>query len=380
LMPAALAITIYLLSVPVRGKKFTHYLLWPVIWFISGTFSSILTYGLFIKITHYIIPFYNPVMHYGFLKFKLWPNEAFALGLIPGIILLSIPVIGLILAASLRKIQRMHWIRIFALLSILGIYFVGSTIVSIRAGGGFDLHNYDTFVLLLLIIGCYWGLGAVGSDLTELELAKPLLNNRFVLLGLLVVPVYFALMNIPARTNYSAQEANDSIQHLRMVLRDADTSKGPVLFIDYRHLLVFHMIDAESLFIPYEKIELMEMAMANNSAYRDGFWRAIENQEFSIIISEIHVDSYQDENKPFGYENNVWFEDVSYPILNNYVPIYLNHDLRLGVYIPTPLIDAESLFIPYEKIELMEMAMANNRPSGSILGFYKGTGIFYDCF
>jgi len=74
--------------------------------------------------------------------------------------------------------------------------------------------------------------------------------------------------------------------------------------------------------------------MANNHSYRDQFLENIMSHKFSIIISEIHADSYQSENAPFGYENNVWFDDVSFPILKYYRIIYKNEVLNLGIYAP----------------------------------------------
>jgi len=333
-MPAVLAVTIYLLSVPVTGKKITRYLLWPVIWLISGALTSFLTYGLFIKLSHYVIPFYNPDMHYDFFRFKLWPNEAFALGLILGITLLSIPVIALVSAVGLKRVRGVHWIRSFILLGILGIFFVGSTIISMHAGGGFDLHNYDTFVLILFVIGSYWGMGAVGFDKSEAGLSKPLLDKRFVLLGLLFVPVFFALKSIPARTNRPEQEARNAIQQVQSFVLETDTNKVPILFIDYHHLLVYRTISSESIYFPYEKIDLMEMAMANNGPYLAQFWRDVQKQRFSLIISEVMVDSKQDINSPFGYENNVWSENLSYPILKYYQPVYVNRIVGLAIYAP----------------------------------------------
>ncbi|MGA2490073.1 MAG: hypothetical protein ABSF99_07780, partial [Anaerolineales bacterium] len=172
LMPAVLAVSMYFLLVPMPSKKILHYFLWPVIWFISGTLASLLTYGFFIKISNYVIPFFNSNMHYAFFRARLWPNKDFRLGLIPGIVLLSAPLMVLISALYARIIRKVHWIRLFALLCILGIFFVGSTIVSIRAGGGFDLHNYDTFGLIWLLIGCYFGFGTVGLDKSESNTPK----------------------------------------------------------------------------------------------------------------------------------------------------------------------------------------------------------------
>jgi hypothetical protein len=78
----------------------------------------------------------------------------------------------------------------------------------------------------------------------------------------------------------------------------------------------------------------MEMAMARNQVYFESFSDKIQRQEFSVIISEIHVDSSQDLFSPFGYENNTWVENVSQIILKYYRCIYKNEDIGIGVYEP----------------------------------------------
>jgi hypothetical protein len=161
-----------------------------------------------------------------------------------------------------------------------------------------------------------------------------LVDNRFVLLGLLSIPLLFALSNIPARTKWPIQAAQDSIQQLQSIIQATDTSKGPILFIDDRHLLAYHMIPNVELYMPYEKIELMEMAMANNNPYLNQFWKNIEKQKFSLIVSEKLQLAKQDINLPWGYENNVWVAGVSDPILRYYQLIYSGPGF--AIYIPLP--------------------------------------------
>ena len=321
-MPALLVVTIYFLSVPVTGRKLFRYLLWPFIWCISGTLVSLITYYLFIKLSNHVIPFFNLNMHYGFFRFKLWPNNAFKLGLIPGVILLSAPIIGIVLVELSRIIRKVHWIRWSALVIILVVLFVGSTIVSLRAGGGFDLHNYDTFALILFVFGIYCGLGAVRLDKLDSSLPRPLLDNRFVLIGLLSVPMFFALGSIHAPKDLPVQEAKDSIQQLQTIIQETNGRKSPILFIDNRHLLVYNTVPPVELYMPYEKIDLMEMAMANNNPYLNQFWEDIKGHKFSLIVSEKLQLAKQDINSPLGYENNVWVASVSDPILRYYRPIY----------------------------------------------------------
>ena len=98
------------------------------------------------------------------------------------------------------------------------------------------------------------------------------------------------------------------------------------------------MISKMPIYVPYDKIELMEMAMARNSAYGQKFSADIKEQKFSLIISEVlpkWLKPY--EKNKFDrdwYENNVWVDVVSTPVLAYYTPIYTNQDLGFAIYAP----------------------------------------------
>ena len=102
-------------------------------------------------------------MTYGFSRLKLWPNDGYSLGLIPGIVLITLPVVVIVLHTIWHH-KGIHWIRLAFAASLLAILGTGSTIVGLRSGGGYDLHNYDTLLLIILIIGLHFGLGAVSGD------------------------------------------------------------------------------------------------------------------------------------------------------------------------------------------------------------------------
>lgn len=334
-MPAIIAVLLYLLVEPVGRKKLVHYMKWPAVWMLAGLLMSGLTYWLFIKITQYPIIFFNPQMRYPFFNSRLWPNSSFNLGLLPGIGLVSLPLLFLMLPVLLKWFRSMHWLRSVLIIGILAVFFTGSTYISRRAGGGYDLHNYDTFILLLFITGFYAGFRFIIFDRSEEEASAPVLYNAIALAILVVIPVAFSIRKAHAGPPKLSQEQTSLLlAQLSDVIGNVEPSQGPILFIDQRQLIVYHMIPGVRLYQPYDKIELMEMAMANNHSYRDEFRHVIESHTFPIIISEVHADAYQNSEAQFGYESNVWFDDVSFPILKNYQRIYLNVDAGIGVYEP----------------------------------------------
>ncbi len=160
-------------------------------------------------------------MEYHYFSFKLWPNAGYSLGLIPGMVLLSLPLGSLILWGTWKKGKRIHWLRLVALVAILVILFVGSTIVSLRSGGGFDLHNYDTFILILFLVGLFLGMDAV-----RMEAGPPVKEIRWmeqpiVLSLLLFVPLYFLLRDLPTQFVLDEQKAFTFISEMNTMLHDS---------------------------------------------------------------------------------------------------------------------------------------------------------------
>ena len=163
IMPACVAILLYLLTKPFSGKNIWRYLGWPLVYLVTGGLASFGSYLIFIKASGYVIPFLDPRMHYAYLPYKLWPNDGFV-GLLPGILLMCLPLLGVNLYTIWKNKNQLHWLRWSAIAGILLLFFAGSTLVSLRAGGGYDLHNYDSLLLLMFMCTCFFGLQAVSQD------------------------------------------------------------------------------------------------------------------------------------------------------------------------------------------------------------------------
>jgi hypothetical protein len=334
-MPACIALLLYLLTLRVGQQRIGKYLKWPILWMLAGVCASCTAYYLFIRTAHYPAIFFNSTMHYGFFTFKLWPNIALKPGLILGITIISLPLLFLAAPVFWKSFRRLHWLRSITIIGILAVFFVGSTYVSLRAGGGFDLHNYDTFMILLFILGVYASFNDILFDREGEDKEAPSFFPAVALAINVVIPVSFAILHFHAPSLMMTREQSSAVlAQLVDIVEDVEPSQGPVLFIDQRQLLVYRLIPPVAAYQPYEKVELMEMAMANVLSYRDAFYSKIESHTYPVIISEIHVDAYQNPKAPFGYENNVWNDAVSSPILKYYRPIYVNKVVGIGVYAP----------------------------------------------
>lgn len=338
IMPAALAVLFHLLIVPFSEKLFWRYLKWPFVYMVLGGASSFAVYFAFIKKFDYVIPFINPKMDYAYPLYKLWPNTGF-IGLIPGISIICIPLLTLIFYVVWKYWRNILWVRLLGIGCVLLVFFLGSVLVSLRAGGGYDFHNFDSLLLLLFICGCFFGLDAITLDMSVGLRIAPL-ASRGVLAAVLIIPVLFAYSQVQGFPQRSNVQSEQTLQDIRQILQtwDDDSDDHPILFIDQRQLIVYSMVDEIDIFIPYEKIELAEMAMGMNEEYKSRFVEDLENQKFSLILCEILVPwakRFEPDNfERDWYENNVWVDFVSIPVLRYYYPIYENKDLGIAIYAP----------------------------------------------
>lgn len=332
-MPAITAAILYLVTEAKGAKTILNYVKLPLAWGGLGGLTSMLVYALSTTASG------NPSilateMQYGFFRSKLWPNDGFSLGLLPGIGLAALaPALfcGWILVTNARKI---HWVRTTALLGVLMVLLAGSTYVSLRAGGGYDLHNYDTFLVILMLVTTLLGLGALSPENQSPKQPIAVLANGWAVLALLVIPVFFSARSLPAPWQPDPVQGQQAIQDLNAVLGDYEGSQ-PVLYIDYRHLVLYGLVPTDPILPEYEKIELMEMAMANNRPYFDEFRLRAQQHEFGLIVTATLWDGYKEiDSEPFWYENNVWSDTVAAIILQHYEPIYINRDVNLAVYAP----------------------------------------------
>ncbi len=91
------------------------------------------------------------------LWYRLWPSPTYPVGILPGILLVSLPL-WMVVWQSLRRSpsnqpvwRLVHPIRWIGLFTILLVLFAGGLVVSVKIGGGSNLHNMDAYLSLLLV-------------------------------------------------------------------------------------------------------------------------------------------------------------------------------------------------------------------------------------
>jgi hypothetical protein len=332
-MPAVTAIIIYILQEPFSWKYFWKYIRLPGLWFLISGLGSIIIYYCYLSIAGYPSTFLNSEMKYWYFRSKLFPNSGFSLGLIPGILIISFPILFVIFYLLLKRWKSIRVERYCAIIVILGIFFIGSTFISMRAGGGYDLHNYDTFSVLFFIVFCFLSLGATIPDNLKIN-HDLIINHKWSALILLIVPLWFLYIRVPPSFSYPDENYNEGINKINFYVNKLETDPRPILFIENRQLIVFGFVSSENQFIRYDKNNLMEMAMANNHSYLSQFLSDVESNEFSMIVTDIlYQGKKSPSDDPYWYENNVWASYVAYPIQTYYRQAYQNIDLKFEVYI-----------------------------------------------
>jgi hypothetical protein len=262
---------------------------------------------------------------------RLLPNPTFPMGVLPAIFLVSGPVLALLFLG----LRGLHPLRATGLGSILLVLCAGGILVSTKIGGGSNLHNLDAFLVALLAAGGYAYFGRVSQD--RIGVLRPA-NPSWPLLALAIsIPVLFtigAAGPAPAPNRARAEKALATLEE--MVGAAVDQGGGEVLFISERQLLTFGTLTHIPLVEKYETVFLMEMAMANNASYLNGFYEDLREKRFALIVSDPLRDTFKGSEYSFGEENDIWVARVARPLLESYQRAEVFKGLGVEVLEPKP--------------------------------------------
>jgi hypothetical protein len=334
-VPGTLAAMLYVLEtapsrkVPVLSLS---YLWQPLLYGIGGSLIALGAYWI------YIVNSGNPVDQFSssftsaLLWDRLWPNSAFPLGILPGILLVSLPLVAAIWLRVSRKGEGLDLWRALGIAAVLVIFFAGGLVVSVKIGGGTNLHNMDAYMVLLLVLAAGVVSGAYAILATKNP--KPMTVPASLIAAAVAIPVWFAIsvgqpLQVPTR-----QDAETVRAQIQVLANQALENGTQVLFISQRHLLTFNQIDNVPLIFEYEKLFLMEMAISGNDAYLSEFQKEIDQQRFGLIVTDPLYNNIVDETQDtLAAENNAWVRHVSRTILCAYEPVatYSNPPVQLLV-------------------------------------------------
>ena len=289
------------------------------------------------------------------LWYRLFPNATYGYGILLGLFLAVAPLVAVLIYLSRTRRWTLNgWQKLAIILPLLAFLVVG-LIVSVKIGGGGDLHNMDMFIIGLLFAGVIvWNQS--GAEWIAESGASPLWV-RLVLLFMVVFPAYqpmkflapnevveedtpwvMTLADIPPLGPFPEllPYENVSTKALNDIRREVELAapNGEILFMDQRQLLTFGYITGIPLVPEYDKKVLINEALSANSQYFKGFYQDLASHRFSLIITHPLHEKIQTDSDQFGEENNAWVEWVSAPLLCFYEPLDTLKKVKIQLLVP----------------------------------------------
>jgi hypothetical protein len=330
-VPAMPAIMLDLLEEPLRrAGNLWRYLVKPAIWAVFGIAAALLGQAFYIAISgNSDLAAFGSSLTSDLLWYRLWPNDTYTFGVIPGTILASLPALVLLYQLLRGRLHEFHPLRILGLAAMLLVLLAGGLVVSTKIGGGGDLHNMDAYLAMLGLIVIALVGGQVETDASpRASFAKP----GWVLLAFLVViPAGLAFLRVQAPIRYKPAQAERDLAQLRAATQEYSRS-GEVLFMYERHLLTFGMIPGIPVVRDYEVVTLMEMAISGNQPYLEKFQRDIDTHRFAAIV--MRPSNLEVTTGDFVEENNAWNSLVAFPVYCEYEPVLTLESSNTQVYVP----------------------------------------------
>lgn len=317
-VPAMIAAVLYVLETPMRGKTLWSYLWKPALWGAAGVLTAFVFQRFYVAISGVadVRYFYTSVGSF-LLWYRMFPNATYSPGLLLAAILTSLPVwIVLYLAVQSQK-RAIHPLRLGLLAAALAALFAGGLLVSLKIGGGADLHNMDAYFVLLLVVASSL---VFGRHHREDDAPPQPMSLHWLVALALCIPLLLPQIqtDVVLARGFDKSRTQSVLDALQERVDQVNAEGGEVLFITQRHLISMGMLNNVTLIPEYEREDLMEMAMADNVAYLLKFRSEIEDQRFALIVVDPLNPVIMSSERSFAEENNVWVRRVARVILCNY--------------------------------------------------------------
>lgn len=333
-VPGILAAVLYFLEISYGdSKSWAHYLWKPATWFFVGTavaFGVNSLYnswsGNFIKGGQFASSLTSDL-----LWNRLLPNSTYPMGILLAAFLASAPLVLIIVLALRRHGETIHPLRLAGIFTAMTVLLLGGLVVSVKIGGGADLHNLDAFFVLLMLVGSYFYLRRWAPETSEALSA--LTFHPVVLIFAVVIPVWFILQSGGPLFEWDQTTAIQAVNGIRVQTEQVTQKHGEVLFISQRQLLALQMV-AVPLVPEYEQDYLMEMVMSHNHAYLNRFQADLQAHRFGMIVSDSYTGSIQKSDLAWAAENNLWVQEVVRPLNCYYDVAEEFKDQGIVLYVP----------------------------------------------
>jgi hypothetical protein len=231
---------------------------------------------------------------------------------------------------------KIHWIRKTAIGILIFLFLLGGIVVSSKIGGGNNLHNFDGYLILLMICDLYFVINGVQGD-KKLEGIGMDALRRIVLIGICLQAGWIVLY-LPGlsdlKTLSSAEAEVDHIQGLVDTVKNND--QRPVLFIYQTQLIATKTIKGALPVANMDNVALQDFAISNSPSLLSDYYEGISKQTWSMILMPpIFSENIKNAGFVFGEENNAWITYIAKPLLCSYHSVEQSLDFDYEIFLPT---------------------------------------------
>lgn len=314
-----------------EGAVWWRRLLWPAVYGVAGLAGGLLSQAAANLLAPRTELISSTTLSQPLLWYRLLPNPTYPQGVLPALLLAAGSALALLLWAYFAGRIRWDWLQILCAAGVLAATFAVGVVISVKIGGGNNLHNLDMFLLstLFILAAGFRTARAAGHSPSEFPAFI-----YFLIATLVFIPSWYVL-----RTGGPLQLPSDDT--VRVALRDiedvvyARSHEGEILFLDQRQLLTFGEIQNVPVVMEHELKELTNRAMTGDPALFADYYADIESQRFSLIVTGHLPTSYTDAGHPFGEEDNAQYEFIYEPLFAYYEVV--RHFEDVGVWLLVPI-------------------------------------------
>lgn len=331
-VPGMLAAAFYFMERPINTQSWWRYLLPPVAWTLAGTAAAFAAQTVYVAWSGNPSDQFSSSLSSDLLWYRLFPSPTYPPGILLAVLLFLLPLLALLCSSLCTRWRTYHPLRLLGLAVILLLLFGGGLLVSVKIGGGSNLHNLDAFLTLLLVMVSYELFGRLAPEGPAPLPASGLWWGFLVVV--LLLPVVFTLPALDPPVLPDQKTTQAALDDIRDIIARAAGEGGQVLFLSERQLMLFGYVPKVTLVPDYEKVFLMEMAMADNLNYLGTFYQNLKDHRYRLIVSEPLYLNFQGSESSFGEENDAWVKRVSQPILCYYEPDKTFRMVRTQLLVP----------------------------------------------
>ena len=330
-VPAMFAVALWLLDVPQQaGRPTWRTVIAALATGVLGTGVAALAVSLYMRHAGTSTQDFYVILTQSLLFARLLPSETFPLGVLPAIVLYSLPLWAVLwLVWGGQRANRPAWLTgqgAFIMGGMLLALFAGGLLVSTKIGGGGDIHNLDAYGLLLMLLV----LAALSTQPGQAPVRLPWL----VLAAMGLVLCFMAAQKLPQVPAYNPYHWQITLHGIQDFV-DEDNADGlPTLFISQRQLPALGLIRNLDMLPEYDREDMMDRAMAGDAAYLDPFAARLAAHEFGAIVVDELIFTYKGTADAMGEEHNAWSKWVIRPILCHYQLAALYAEDKVAIYTP----------------------------------------------